>query len=202
MSGDQTTRLNLWITRLRDGDDSALDAILSFFQNRLARLTHEMLKGYPIVRRMEQTSDVLQNSMLRLSRALRDFAGRLTTTEGAESFHTRDFFRLAALQIRRELLDLAKHYRSRPGLVHATGSDPPAGSTWDTDRLEKWTEFHEQAAALPEKAREVFDLLWYQGMKQAEAAELLGVDVRTVKARWLDARLRLNAVLQGRVPRS
>src|SRR5262245_21888860 len=105
--GDQTTRLNLWIARLRDGDDAALEAILSFFQGRLARLTRVMLKGYPIVRRMEQTSDVLQNSMVRLSRALRDLAGRLTSPGVQGSFHTRDFFRLAALQIRRELLDLA-----------------------------------------------------------------------------------------------
>jgi RNA polymerase sigma-70 factor (ECF subfamily) len=35
------------------------------------------------------------------------------------------------------------------------------------------------------------DLLWYQGLKQAEAAELLGVDVKTVKRRWRDVKILL-----------
>ena len=35
---------------------------------------------------------------------------------------------------------------------------------------------------------------------QAEAAELLGVNVRTVKRRWLSARMKLQDALQGEVP--
>jgi DNA-directed RNA polymerase specialized sigma24 family protein len=113
------------------------------------------------------------------------------------------------VQIRRELLDLAKHHRSRvapipPGAgppgESGAGGDPPDHPTWDPRRLAEWAEFHEQAAALPEKPREVFDLLWYQGLSQGEAAEAIGVDVRTVKARWQDARLRLCRVFEGRMP--
>ena len=36
---------------------------------------------------------------------------------------------------------------------------------------------------LPEEEREVFDLLCIQGMKQAEAAQVLGVSAVTVKRR-------------------
>ena len=45
--------------------------------------------------------------------------------------------------------------------------------------------------------RAVFDLLWYQELTQAEAAALLGVAVRTVKSRWLNARLRVQQELGG-----
>ena len=45
--------------------------------------------------------------------------------------------------------------------------------------------------------RAAFDLLWYQGLTQAEAAALLGVAVPTVKLRWLKARLRVQQALGG-----
>jgi DNA-directed RNA polymerase specialized sigma24 family protein len=39
--------------------------------------------------------------------------------------------------------------------------------------------------------------VWYQELSQAEAAALLGVAVRTVKSRWLKARLRVQQELGG-----
>ena len=48
---------------------------------------------------------------------------------------------------------------------------------------------------LPEAEREVFDLLWYEGLTQAEAARVLGVTDRTVKNRWRSAKLELQRVL-------
>ena len=58
----------------------------------------------------------------------------------------------------------------------------------------------EAIEGLPEEEREVFDLLWYQGLTQAEAAGLLHVNVRTLKRRWLSARMKLQDALQGEVP--
>ena len=48
--------------------------------------------------------------------------------------------------------------------------------------------------------REVFDLLWYHGLTQDEAAALIGVSVRTVKSRWRSARLRIAEALGGELP--
>ncbi len=67
---------------------------------------------------------------------------------------------------------------------------PMTHATW----LE-WTEFHQQVEALPEDEREVFNLLWYGELTQAEAAEILGIAVRTVIRRWQAARVRLYKVL-------
>jgi DNA-directed RNA polymerase specialized sigma24 family protein len=55
--------------------------------------------------------------------------------------------------------------------------------------LLEWLEFHQRVEALPEQEREVFDLLWYEDMKQKEASEVLGVKLRTLKRRWQSARL-------------
>ena len=53
---------------------------------------------------------------------------------------------------------------------------------------------------MPDAEREVFDLLWYQGLSQAEAAALLGVTERVVRYRWRSARLKLHEMLGGRMP--
>jgi RNA polymerase sigma-70 factor (ECF subfamily) len=205
---DYTARLQSWLGRLKDGDESALNELLSSFENRLLRLAHKMLKDFPKVRRLEDTSGVLNNSLMRLTRALKAMTsdGRIG---GDGTFRTRDFLRLAAKQLRRELLDLAKHYRAW-AVMAAGGTEDFSGmaqpversgdATHDPHRLAEWTEFHEQVETLPDELREVFDLLWYQELTQAEAAELLGVSDRTVRKRWQEARLKLHHALGGRIP--
>ena len=73
----------------------------------------------------------------------------------------------------------------------------PSSSTLDGEKLRRWAEFHEAVARLPDDLRAVFDLLWYQGVSQAEAAVLLGIAVRTVKLRWMKARLWVQRALGG-----
>jgi RNA polymerase sigma-70 factor (ECF subfamily) len=200
----QTVQIQAWLDRLRGGDEAARDELLNCACGRLRNLARKMLKGYPNVHRWEQTDDVVQNAALRLHRTLRQMPVETS----------RDFFRLAALHIRRELLDLAKHYYGPlgQGARHATNpggppsetNEPTAGDPADLShepsRLASWGEFHEQIAALPDEEREVFDLLWYQGLSQAEAAELLGVSERTIKRRWQSGRLKLHDALGGVVP--
>ena len=201
---DHTTVIQGCIDRLRVGDESARAALLDCAADRLARLARKMLKGYPGVARWEQTDDVAQNALIRLDRALRAVAPPTA----------RDFFRLAAAQVRRELIDLARHYQGPRGLgahhsTRAGRGDSADGvamaaespdTTYDPSRLAAWAEFHGAVAALGEADRELFDLLWYQGLTQAEAAAILGVTERTVNSRWLAARVRLGDSLGGQLP--
>jgi RNA polymerase sigma-70 factor (ECF subfamily) len=201
---DQTTVIQGWIDRLRAGDDSARAALLDCACERLCRLAHKRLKGYPGVGRWEQTDDVLQNALIRLDRALK------TVTPPT----ARDFFRLAAAQIRRELIDLARRHSGPEGLGarHASwagagelsgspaDSDAPSDTTHDPSRLAAWTEFHRQIEGLGDEFREIFDLLWYQGLTQPEAASVLGISERQVNRRWVAARLELSEALGGQMP--
>jgi RNA polymerase sigma factor (sigma-70 family) len=198
-----TVQIQAWIDRMRGGDEAARGELLNCACQRMRHLAHQMLRNYPRVQRWEQTDDVLQNAVIRLHRTL----------QHVQVETSRDFFRLAALNIRRELLDLAKHYYGPQGqgAHHATNPDislsghgqapaDKADLSTEPGRVAAWTEFHQQIEALPPEEREVFDLLWYQGLTQAEAAEVLGVSERTVKRRWLSARLALRDALQGDVP--
>jgi RNA polymerase sigma factor (sigma-70 family) len=199
---DHTTVIQSWLDRLHAGDDSAREKLFASASDRLARLAHRMLKGYPGVARWEQADDVLQNALIRLDRSLR--AVTPLTAKG--------FFGLASAQIRRELIDLARHYYGPAGLGanHATTSEVEgatglrslAESTYEPSRLATWTEFHSEIEGLPDEDRELFDLLWYQGLTQADAAAVLGVSERTVNKRWIAARLKLRDALGAQLPGS
>jgi len=200
-----TTLLQSQLDRLRAGDLAARDELLTRACARLEQLTRKMLGHFARVRRWEETADVMQNAALRLYRTLAEVQPATPT----------DFFRLAALNIRRELLDLAKHYFGARGLganyasaerrddsTSQTGG-PVGGApdlTHEPSELAAWSEFHERAGQLPDEEREVFDLLWYQGLTQEEAAQLLAVSERTVKRRWQSARLQLFEALGGNLP--
>jgi RNA polymerase sigma-70 factor (ECF subfamily) len=62
--------------------------------------------------------------------------------------------------------------------------------------LDAWARFHETVGCLPDDEREVVQLVWYDGMKQPEAAAVLGVSLATLKRRWQSARLRLSELLE------
>jgi RNA polymerase sigma factor (sigma-70 family) len=190
----RTSQLLRWLERMRAGDRAAEDELFRYLGGRLERLARKMLRGFPAVRRWEGTSDVLQNASLRLLRALKE------VRPGSSA----QFFGLAAQAIRRELLDLKRHYcgpegvganhhTDRPGAPAREPVDPAP----DHDELEEWCEFHRQAAGLPEEERAVVDLHFYQGLTKAEAAALLGVDVRTVQRRWNAALQRLRSLRRG-----
>ena len=70
----------------------------------------------------------------------------------------------------------------------------------EPNRLAAWSEFHEKVGSLPDEEREVFELIWYQGLSQAEAAEVLHTSQRTLQRRWQAARLHLVEALHGELP--
>ena len=193
-----TTKLRLWVKRIRAGDLSARDEMLRAVHARLERLARKMLRRFPDVGRWEESGDLLQNAVLRLLRALQD----------VEPTSVRGFFGLAAEQMRRELLDLARRYRTRRvyGPSHAAGPDgsdsdvsapdPPVAEE-DADDLEKWCAFHEAVERLPVEQREVVGLIYYHGWTQAEAAEHLHLSKRSVQRRWSAAMLKLHELLKN-----
>jgi RNA polymerase sigma-70 factor (ECF subfamily) len=203
MAGTTTSHLQGCLDRLRQGDASARDALLASSRERLLLLARKMLRHYRRVRRWEDSDDVVQKAHMRLDRMLDQVAVS----------SVRDYLRLAATNIRRVLIDLARHYYGPQGAgAHqitprppgdsedAAPRDTPGDTSNEPARLAAWTELHQQVERLPDEECEVFDLLWYQGLTQPEAAELLGVSLKTVKRRWQAARLNLMKALGGELP--
>lgn len=194
------------VKKFRQGDQSARDGLAAAVYERLVRLSRKMLRdGSTAVQRWEQTEDLAHAAWFRIQRALED-----PSVDVSDHVH---FFRLAARHIRFELIDAYRRHTGANGIAanhHTTPAMDSSGEgqaaddgerfaanlTSDPKRLAAWGEFHVLVEALPDKEKEIVDLLWYQGLKQQDAAELLGVDVKTIKRRWRDVKIRLSEQLE------
>ena len=201
-SEGNTAQLQALLDLAANGSVEAYGELVSRASERLLRLTRKMFQEFARLKRWEQTDDVFQTAALRLYRSL--------TEVRPES--VREFFGLAATQIRRTLIDLARHHYGPEGHAaqHHTDGDGRAAdddllkrqadSADEPESLETWVLFHEAVERLPDQEREVFQLLWYAGVQQKEAAALLGVSVPTVQRRWYQAQHYLGAAVQGQPP--
>ena len=109
---DSVSFVRLWLERLRNGHPDAPNELMRHSRERLRLLTRQMLRGFPRLQNWEQTSDILQNVMIRLNNAL----------ETVSLSEPRDFLRLANVQIRRELMDMRDRYLGPRGLGAEPGS--------------------------------------------------------------------------------
>lgn len=185
----RTSELHQLTQRARQGDREAQSLLLRRVADRLERMARSMLRGYPGLRRHADTDDVLQGAVMRLLRAL----------ETIDPASTREFYGLAAEQMRRELLDLTKHFNRR-GLLRAP--EVTAEAITEEGDLQRWRDFHEAIERLGAAEREVFCLSYYHGWTQAAIAELMQVTERQVRRRYNAALLALSAALGGELPGS
>ena len=137
-----------------------------------------MLKSFPAVGRWEQTDDVFLLAAMRLRNALKDVTPR----------STREFFGLAALQIRRELLNMTKTYRHRLTPSQAWGGRP-RGRVIERGRARRMRSRTTKGLVnskrgptstmprrpFPMRFAKCFSLIWYHGLSQVQAAVVFGV---------------------------
>lgn len=178
--------LNDCLERWRGGDREAANELLLRTKARLEKLAKRMLRSFPNVRSIADTGDVLNSSLVRLLRSLRTMQPKTT----------RDFFNLAAVHIRRELLDLARRCKSKIRFSGAIPAEPESEPEAETPAdFEFWVRFHQLVDKLPAEEREVVGLVFYHGWTQAQIAELFKIDERTVRRRWQKACANLRALM-------
>ena len=198
MAGGFTLIVKNCLQRIKEGESNARIELLEHSCQRLRQLASHMLRGYHKLDRWEQTDDVLNQSLLRLHRALKEVV--------PES--PKHYLRLAALQIRRELKDLARKHFGPNGIAaklntnivkndhaNATGNNEVPDQTNHPDQLAMWSDLHEYVELLPDEQREVFEFLWYHQLTQQETADVLEINRRTVIRRWQAACITLHQAL-------
>jgi RNA polymerase sigma factor (sigma-70 family) len=203
---ESTAVLQGYVERGSAGDAEAQQQLLELTRDRLMHHARRQLHGgFARLEPFVQTDDVVQQHYLKILQNQERF---WVNADGEPVRILAEFFGHTSAWMRDVLCDLLRkaYGRSdrRPAALPLGGAttdgDPghePSDSTYDGEQVQRWTEFHEAAARLPDDLRAVFDLLWYQELSQAEAAALLGVAVPTVKLRWMKARLQVQQALGG-----
>jgi RNA polymerase sigma factor (sigma-70 family) len=174
--------------------EPVITALLGRSAKRLERLCATFLyRSYP---RLAQpplgldAGEILGAVVERLLRALRET--RPQTVRG--------FFALAGQHMRWELNDLARRLDERGNPVDIHGIDVAAPASSGSGLHPAARRMLDAIEGLPEGEREALDLVRIHGMTQPEAAELLGVSVKTIQRRLQHALLFLTAELRDLSP--
>lgn len=147
-----------------------------------------MIASYPLLRSKADTDDLLQNFLIRLTKAIESIIPNSSV----------DFFQLASVLMRNELIDMGRKLFGKDG-AKKNFEQPTDPNLLDAKEpgegpsgLLEWVEFHESIDKLPEEEKIVFQLIFYQEFTQDEVAELLGLSLKTVFRRWTKAKLILS----------
>jgi RNA polymerase sigma-70 factor (ECF subfamily) len=206
VSDELTAVLQGHLARAVTGDAEARQRLLELTRDHLMGHAHRFLHGhYARLEPFAQTDDIVQQLYVKILQNQDRF---WVNAAGEPVRSLAEFFGHTSAWMRDVLCDLLRQAYgrgdNRPAVLPLDGGPSdigprydPASDTADGEKVRRWTEFHEAVARLPDDLRAVFDLLWYQEMSQAEAAALLGIAVRTVKLRWMKARLQVQQALGG-----
>lgn len=182
MAEPLTVQLQGVLDRLAAGDPRAKDELVTMAERRLMVLARKLLRGFQPG--LEETAGVVAEAYLKLH----------TSLEEVRPATVRQFFGLASLQMRRVLLDLARATgrRGKRTSINETdaGFEPedPAPGESHHDLV---ADLFAAVDRLDPELRDVVDLLFFQGLSQAEAGQVLGIHEDTVKRKWARARVAL-----------
>jgi RNA polymerase sigma factor (sigma-70 family) len=175
--------------------DAIITALLSRSVDRLRMLCASFLhRSYPRLTQPPfnlESDEVLSGVVARMMTALKSVRPQ----------NVRQFFALASKHMRWELNDLARRLDKQAGaqqLLHESMVEAPADSSSQVSP--ELRRILQQIEALPEPDREAFDLVRIQGLTHGEAAELMGISVKTIQRRLSRALLRLSEALSGAMP--
>ncbi len=171
-AGDITRLLREWRSGSRDAENQLFDLVMP----NLRRLAHYLMRG-------ERKDISLQPTEL-----VNQIYLRLVNAKNQDWQNRQHFFAIAARAMRRYLID---HARGRPkaDFIALEGIEDllPAGSPKAELALTVDQLLDELAKVEPEWCQ-VVEVKYFLGLTDEEAAEALGMKLRTMQRMWRDAR--------------
>jgi RNA polymerase sigma-70 factor, ECF subfamily len=185
--GSEENDITALLDRWRSGDAAAANELAELVYGDLHRLAAREM-------RRESRGHTLQTTAL-----LHEAYLRIFRPEPVECKDRAHFFAVAAQQLRRVLVDHARRSNSEKrggdvvkfSLMDADGGGIPAFDA----RLLALNEVLTRLEELDPRAARVVELRYFGGLTEAEAADVLGISVATLKRDWDFAKTWLAAQL-------
>lgn len=185
ISGEITELLH----QIEQGNLAAHDQLARLVRASLKRIAANRLRRERPAH-LYQTSDLVQEAYLRLFRV------RNIQWEGREHF-----FKIAAMQMRRILVEYAR--RERPENQDNLAIEDLPGLTLNADpSILEVNKLLDQLASIDARRALIVELRYFGGYKIEEIAQITGISIGTVKRQWASAKaffkLQLEASAQPR----
>lgn len=180
----QITRL---LKQARDGDRNAFDAAFGAVYERLHMMAHRQLLGERQGHTMSTTALVHEAYLHLVDQSKANWQDRS------------HFFSMAALSMRRILVDYARRHKAQKrggGKANLT-LDTRVPVHERSDELLALDEALDRLKALNERLAKVVELRYFAGLTDEEVADLLQVSDRTVRREWVKAKAWLYNEIYG-----
>ena len=170
------------LVAVRDGGQTALDALFPLVYDRLHQLARARAAGTPV-----DATELVHEAYLRFVDASR-----------ATYNDRQHFFAVAARAMRQIVVD---HVRRRGAAKRGAGfrlttlGDKAAAAEAAADTVLAVHEALDALAATSPRLVQVVEACYFLGLTTEEAGETLGLSARTVKREWQKARMLLGALL-------
>jgi len=173
---DPTDNITQLLHKWREGDQGAERELFSVVFPDLRRLAHHLMQG-------ERKGHTLQATEL-----VNQIYFRLVAAKDRDWQNRRHFFAIAARAMRRYLIDYARG-RPRADFVPLDGIENllPAGSSKLDQAIMIDCLLDELADEKPDWCSLV-EVKYFLGLTDDEAAEVLGIKLRTMQRMWVEAR--------------
>ena len=184
-----TTRIDpTLLARARQGDATAEAELIATIYPELRRLARRYLSAERQAHTL-QTTEVIHEAWLRL------FGSSAVSVQDR-----RHLLALMATQMRRALVDHARHRNAAKGPGHGirvslTDMDLPAAAIGED--VVAIDDALTALAGVDPRASQVIELRFFGGLREDEAAEALGISLSTLKRDWAFARAWLFDHLSG-----
>lgn len=180
---EQATDAEL-VARARTGEEEAFTALVERWHARIHRW------AFAWVADADEADDVTQQALVRLHLGLAGFRERSAFSTWA--------YRITRNAARDVLRSRRRRVRALDRWRRMAATDDPAPDAGDElDRRETLAAARSALARLPQRQREVFDLVDLQGHAPHEAAAVLGLSDGTVRAHLFRARRAVRAAMLG-----
>jgi RNA polymerase sigma factor (sigma-70 family) len=178
------------VTRAKDGDTRAFDALILKYGDKLFGLVYSMTSH------KEDTHDLLQEIFAKAYQSLPQFRGKSTFYTWIYQIATNrtlNFLKKRKNRAATSLDDLESSVQQDPALIDTTHDSNPERRT-NINELQK--RLNEAMMGLSEAHRMVVTLFDIQGMSHGEIAKVLETSEGTIRSRLHYAHLQLQSALQ------
>ena len=178
------------ITRAREGDTRAFDALILKYGDKLYGLVYNMTSH------KEDTHDLLQDIFAKAYQSLKSFRGKSTFYTWIYQIATNltlNFLKKRKRRTGLSLNELQESASQDPALIDATNQANPERQT---NLNELQIKLNEALQKLSEAHRMVVTMFDIQGMSHADIAKVLKTSEGTIRSRLHYAHLMLQSVLQ------
>jgi RNA polymerase sigma-70 factor (ECF subfamily) len=180
----------LLIERCKEGDQAAFDKLIRAYEKRVYNLAYRLSGHY------DEANDISVDAFLRVFQAIRLFRGDANFSTWLFRIVTNVYLDRRKRTKNKQHLSLEEYIELEENTVSRQVEDSAPTPAEVAEGSERWEKIQEAINALPDYQRAMIVLYHTEGLSYEEIAQVMSLNIGTVKSRLNRARLVLREKLE------